>query len=134
MTSPKTALNHINIPVSSVPELTGFFQKVFGFCLVDQRGAGTFSVLTGEDGFILVLSYDKYVGPETYPKLFHIGFLQDSTAAVRQLYQRFHDAGFDAPQPAILTRGGPPAYGFYYSAPGGLIVEASTFAIESEAK
>jgi hypothetical protein len=81
-----------------------------------------------------VLSYDKNVGPETYPKLFHIGFLQESAVAVRQLYQRFHDAGFDAPHPAILTRGGPPAYGFYYSAPGGLIVEVSTFAIESEAK
>jgi len=134
MTTPKTALNHINIPVSHVPELTHFFQQAFGFELVDQRGTGTFSVLRGEDGFILVLSFDKNIGPETYPALFHVGFLQDSTVAVRQLYQRFHDAGFDAPQPAILTRGGPPAYGFYYSAPGGLIVEVSTFAIEQETK
>jgi catechol-2,3-dioxygenase len=130
MTTPKTALNHINIPVSNVPELTSFFQQVFGFRLADQRGAGTFSVLLGEDNFILVLSYDKTVGPKTYPSLFHIGFLQDSTSAVRQLHRRFTEAGFNAPTPAILERGGPRAYGFYYSAPGGLIIEVSTFADE----
>lgn len=131
MTTPKTTLNHINIPVSDVPELTRFFQQTFGFQLVDQRGAGTFSVLRGEDGFILVLSHDKAVGPKTYPALFHVGFLQGSPSAVRQLHQRFTDAGFNAPAPAILERGGPKAYSFYYSAPGGLIVEVSTFAIES---
>jgi catechol-2,3-dioxygenase len=134
MATLNTTLNHINIPVSHVTELTHFFQQAFGFQLVDRRGAGTFSVLRGEDGFILVLSFDKNVHAETYPALFHIGFLQESTSAVRQLYQHFHDAGFDAPQPAVLTRGGPPAYGFYYSTPGGLIVEVSTFAIEPETK
>ena len=131
MTQFKSLLNHINIPVYNVPELTRFFQQVFGFRLVDQRGAGTFSVLVGEDNFNLVLSHDKTVGPDTYPKLFHIGFLQESASSVQELYQRFHEAGFDAPAPVILTRGGPPAYGFYYSAPG-VIVEVSTFAIEPE--
>jgi catechol 2,3-dioxygenase-like lactoylglutathione lyase family enzyme len=128
----KTALNHINIPVSDVPELTRFFQQAFGFRLAGQRGAGTFSVLIGEDGFLLVLSYDKNVNPKTYPALFHIGFLQDSAAAVRQLHQRITDAGFEPPVPAILTRGGPRAYGFYHPAPGGVLVEVSTFAIEPD--
>jgi catechol-2,3-dioxygenase len=128
MTQPKTALNHINIPVFDVPELTRFFQQGFGFRLADQRGAGTFSVLQGENGFILVLSHDKNVGPKTYPALFHIGFLQDSGDAVRQLHQRLREIGFEAPAPAILERGGPKAYGFYYSAPGGIVVEVSTFA------
>jgi catechol 2,3-dioxygenase-like lactoylglutathione lyase family enzyme len=130
MTQPKTALNHINIPVFDVPEFTRFFQQAFGFRLTDQRGAGTFSVLQGEDGFILVLSHDKHVDSKTYPALFHIGFLQESTDAVHQLHQRLLDAGFEAPNPAKLERGGPRAYGFYYSAPGGVVVEVSTFADE----
>ena len=133
MPQPKTALNHINIPVFDVPELTRFFQQAFGFRLVDQRGAGTFSVLVGEDNFNLVLSHDKVIGPETYPKLFHIGFLQDSKAAVHQLHQRLLDAGFNAPIPATLERGGPKAYGFYYRVPGGVMIEVSTFADEPAA-
>jgi len=131
MTKLNTRLNHINLPVSDVPELTRFFQQAFGFRLVDQRGSGKFSVLVGDDGFILVLSYDKTVGPKTYPGLFHVGFLVDSTIAVRQQHQRLADAGFDAPTPAILERGGPKAYGFYYPAPGGVVVEVSAFADES---
>jgi catechol 2,3-dioxygenase-like lactoylglutathione lyase family enzyme len=130
MTKFNTRLNHINLPVSDVPALTRFFQQAFGFRLADQRGAGTFSVLQGEDGFILVLSHDKHVDSKTYPALFHVGFLQESTDAVRQLYQRFLDAGFQAPSPAKLERGGPRAFGFYYSAPGGVVVEVSTFAEE----
>jgi catechol 2,3-dioxygenase-like lactoylglutathione lyase family enzyme len=126
----KFSLNHINIPVFDVPELTRFFQQAFGFRLVDQRGAGTFSVLIGKDNFNLVLSHDKVVGPETYSKLFHIGFLQDSTAAVHELHQRLLDAGFNPPTPAILERGGPKAFGFYYRAPGGVMIEVSTFADE----
>jgi catechol 2,3-dioxygenase-like lactoylglutathione lyase family enzyme len=125
-----TRLNHINLPVSNVPELTRFFQQAFGFRLADQSGAGTFSVLLGDDGFNLVLSHDKIGGPKAYPGFFHVGFLVDSTSAVRQQHQRITDAGFDPPIPAILERGGPKAYGFYHSAPGGVIVEVSTFAEE----
>lgn len=84
MTKLDTRLNHINLPVSDVPELTRFFQQAFGFCLADQRDDGKFSVLQGDDGFILVISYDKTVGLKTYPGLFHVGFLVDSTIAVRQ--------------------------------------------------
>ena len=130
MTKLNTRLNHINLPVSDVPELTRFFQQSFGFRLTHQRDDGKFSVLEGDDGFILVLSYDKTVGPQTYPGLFHVGFLVDSTIAVRQQHQRLADAGFDAPTPVVLERGGPRAYGFYYPAPCGVVVEVSTFADE----
>lgn len=130
MTKLNTRLNHINLPVSDVPELTRFFQQSFGFRLIDQRNDGKFSVLQGDDGFILVISYYKAVGLKTYPGFFHVGFLVDSTIAVRQQHQRLADAGFDAPTPAILERGGPKAYGFYYSAPGGVVVEVSAFADE----
>jgi len=121
-----TRLNHVNLAVSNVPELTRFFQQAFGFRLVAQRGVGTFSVLVGDDGFALVLSHDKSVDQDTYPKLFHVGFLVASAEEVRQQHQRITDAGFDAPVPAILRRGGSPTYGFYCHAPGGVMVEVSS--------
>jgi hypothetical protein len=34
-----------------------------------------------------------------------------------------------APKPAKLQCGGPPTYGFYYDAPGGVMVEVSTMNI-----
>jgi catechol 2,3-dioxygenase-like lactoylglutathione lyase family enzyme len=125
MTSFKTTLNHINLAVSDVPELTRFFQQAFGFHLVAQRGTGTFSVLAGDDGFTLVLSHDKSLGPRPYPGLFHVGFLVASTQDVHQQHQRITRAGFEAPVPALLQRGGPKAYGFYCYAPGGVMVEVS---------
>jgi len=39
-----------------------------------------------------------------------------------------------APKPAKLQRGGPPTYGFYYDAPGGVTVEVSTMTIAEPAK
>ena len=121
-------LNHINLAVFDVPALTRFFQQGFGFELMSQRGAGKMSLLRGQDGFILVLMHDKTTGPETYPKLFHVGFLVSMTAEVRQYYHRLVTAGFEVPEPAILERGGPKAFGFYCHAPGGVLVEVSAFA------
>jgi hypothetical protein len=40
---------------------------------------------------------------------------------------------YTAPKPAKLQRGGPAAYGFYYKAPGGVLVEVSTMNIAEPA-
>jgi catechol-2,3-dioxygenase len=121
-----TKLNHINLAVSDVPELTRFFQAGFGFRVTEQRGTGKFAVLLGEDGFALILMHDKKVASDTYPALFHIGFLLPSEEEVKQHYARVVNAGFDAPAPAILERGGGKTFGFYCHAPGGVLVEVST--------
>jgi catechol 2,3-dioxygenase-like lactoylglutathione lyase family enzyme len=120
-----TKLNHINLAVSNVPELTRFFQSAFGFHLTDQRGTGKFAVLVGDDGFALVLSYDKNASAKPYPGLFHVGFLFATEDEVNRYHQRIVEAGFDAPIPAILQRGGPKTFGFYCNAPGGVTVEVS---------
>jgi catechol 2,3-dioxygenase-like lactoylglutathione lyase family enzyme len=120
-----TELNHINLAVSDVPELARFFQTGFGFRLAEQRGTGKFAVLLGEDGFALVLTHDKRVTSSTYPALFHVGFLLTSEEEVQQHHARIVDAGFDAPVPAILERGGARTFGFYCHAPGGVMVEVS---------
>ena len=120
-----TRLNHTNLAVSDVPELTRFFVDVFGFRVVEQRGAGKFSVMLGEDGFALILMHDKNVTETTYPALFHIGFLQDSVKAVEEMHARIVSAGFETPAPELINRGGPKTFGFYCKAPGGVLVEVS---------
>ncbi len=119
-----TQLNHINLGVSNVPELTRFFQEGFGFRVEETRGMGKFAVLLGEDGFVLILMHDKNVTADTYPALFHVGFLVDSYQAVRERHQRIIEAGFEAPTPAILQRGGSKTFGFY-AKPLGVMVEVS---------
>jgi catechol-2,3-dioxygenase len=123
-----TTLNHINLAVSDVPELTRFFKTCFGFHLAEQRGTGKFAVLLGEDGFALILMHHKNVTSDSYPGLFHIGFLVRSVQEVEQHYARIVAAGFDAPAPAVLDRGGPKTFGFYCHAPGGVTVEISASA------
>jgi catechol-2,3-dioxygenase len=120
-----TRLNHINLAVSNVPELTRFFQLGFGFRVGEQRGSGKFAILLGEEGYILTLMHDKRVTATTYPALFHVGFLVDSEQEVRQHHTRIIEAGFEAPAPGILERGGPKTFGFYCHAPGGVMVEVS---------
>jgi catechol-2,3-dioxygenase len=120
-----TKLNHINLAVFDVPELSRFFQVAFGFRVVEERGSGKFAVLLGEDGFALILMHDKKVTSSTYPAPFHIGFLLASEEEVKQHHAHIIDAGFDAPAPDILERGGAKTFGFYCHAPGGVMVEVS---------
>ena len=120
-----TRLNHINLAVSDVPQLTRFFEVGFGFRVAEQRGLGKFAVLLGEEGFALILMHDKKVTATTYPALFHVGFLLGSEQDVKQHHARITEAGFEAPVPAILERGGDKTFGFYCHAPGGVMVEVS---------
>src|SRR3984885_15925550 len=70
---------------------------------------------------------DKHMTPEQgYPGLFHVGFLQPTQDAVDQVHEALNARNYMAPKPARLQRGGPPTYGFYYDAPGGVLVEVST--------
>jgi catechol 2,3-dioxygenase-like lactoylglutathione lyase family enzyme len=123
-----TRLNHINLAVPDVPELTRFFVEAFDFRVVERRGTGKFAVLAGRDGFALILMHDKNVTETTYPALFHVGFLQDSIGAVEELHGRIINAGFETPAPGLINRGGPKTFGFYCKAPGGVLVEVSAAA------
>ncbi len=50
--------------------------------------------------------HDKNVTATPYPAQFHVGFLVDSTEKVNHHHARIIEAGFDAPTPAIIKRGG----------------------------
>jgi catechol-2,3-dioxygenase len=126
-------LNHTNLTTYDVPALAGFFTSVFNFQVVNER-AGKFAVLTNGDGFVLTLMYDKRMTPEQgYPGLFHVGFLQPTQQAVDQVYEVLSSRKYEAPKPGKLQRGGPPTYGFYCNAPGGVLVEVSSMNIQREA-
>jgi catechol-2,3-dioxygenase len=122
------SLNHANLTTYDVPALTEFFQNIFGLQVIDQRGA-SLAVLRDTSGFLLTLMRDKAMTPDHgYPGFFHVGFLQPTQAAVDAQYEALAKANYAAPKPATLQRGGPPTYGFYCQAPGGVTVEVSTMA------
>jgi hypothetical protein len=117
----------------NVPALTEFFCSVFGFQLMEKR-ADKLSVLRNAEGFLLTLMYDKRMTPEQgYPGMFHVGFLQPTQHAVDLMHDDLSVRNYMAPKPANLQRGGPPTYGFYYDAPGGVTVEVSTMNIAEPA-
>ncbi|MEK6399108.1 MAG: VOC family protein [Terriglobus sp.] len=119
-------LNHANLTTYDVPALQAFLESIFGLRTLETR-AGKFAVMQDAKGFILALMFDKNMTPDRgYPGFFHVGFLQGTLREVNERYDAVAAAGFAAPAPALLKRGGPPAYGFYVNAPGGVTVEVST--------
>jgi catechol-2,3-dioxygenase len=119
-------LNHANLTTYDVPALQSFLENIFGLRTLDTR-SGKFAVMQDAKGFLLALMFDKNMTPDRgYPGFFHVGFLQGTLKEVNERYAAIAEAGFIAPEPALLKRGGPPAYGFYVNAPGGVTVEVST--------
>jgi catechol-2,3-dioxygenase len=128
-----TTLNHTNLTSYNVPALKEFFCSAFAFQVVHERG-DKFAVLRNSEGFLLTLMYDKCMTPEQgYPGLFHVGFLQPTQHDVDLMHEALRTLDPMAPNPAKLQRGGPAAYGFYYNAPGGVLVEVSTMNIAEPA-
>jgi catechol-2,3-dioxygenase len=122
-------LNHTNLTTYDVPALTEFFRSVFDFQVMHKR-SDKLVVLRNSDGFVLTLMYDKHMTPQQgYPGLFHVGFLQPTQDAVDLMHDALVARNYTAPKPGKLQRGGPEAYGFYYDAPGGVLVEVSTMNI-----
>ncbi|SDF89160.1 VOC family protein [Terriglobus roseus] len=119
-------LNHANLTTYDVPALQAFLERIFGLRTLETR-AGKFAILQDAQGFLLALMFDKNMTPEHgCPGFFHVGFLQDTPRAVDERHTAIAQEGLAAPEPAMLQRGGPPTYGFYVNAPGGVTVEVST--------
>jgi lactoylglutathione lyase len=79
------------------------------------------AVLLDESGASLVLSNLDRSGAHEYPKDFHIGFIQENVAQVEAVHKRLRDAGH-VDQPPKAMHG---SWGFYFHAPGGILVEVS---------
>ena len=113
-------LNHLNIGVPDLDEASTFLTTHFGLKEV-HRQKDFIAILLDETGFVLAVSREA---EPKYPKLFHLGFLQDTREQVDALFERFQALG--------LVRGEGPrpvhgSYGFYFHALGGVMFEVSAF-------
>jgi catechol 2,3-dioxygenase-like lactoylglutathione lyase family enzyme len=116
-------LNHINLAVANVEETASFFEKFFQFRRLETKG-GVLIVLSDEAGFILILShFDASENPQ-YPRDFHIGFIRDTRQQVNEVFESLKSAGIEA-NPPRHAHGG---WGFYIHAPGGILVEVTSYA------
>ncbi|PTA68011.1 VOC family protein [Deinococcus arcticus] len=115
-------LNHINLGVKDVPQAVAIFQRHFGL-----RPAGDGMPINDQMAFLrddvgALLSMFRVEDPQ-YPRVFHIGFLQDSPEQVRAIYQQLTDSGFQIPAPSEnhgrLT--------FYFNTPFGVVIEVESF-------
>jgi catechol 2,3-dioxygenase-like lactoylglutathione lyase family enzyme len=113
-------LNHIDLQVSDVPHSAEFYCERFGMSVVSNPNSPALQVLSDGAGFVLVLQRAEEPGV-TYPKGFHVGFLVDSEAQVRELHARAREAGAEVSDVIVNGRGTLT----YFTAPDGYVVEVS---------
>ena len=93
-------------------------EKYFGFnCMAEPTDANV--VLTDNAGLVLTISNFDHADQVTYPKWFHVGFMQDSDDKVDDIYDRLKAAGMHPGKPQDMHG----ARTFYFTAPGGFTVE-----------
>lgn len=112
--------NHLNLPVPDLDEAVEFLTTHFGMREVGRR-KDFLAVLLDEAGFVLAVSKDASPG---YPKIFHVGFLQESKEDVETVYQRLTNAGVKVKGTPGPVHG---SYGFYFTALGGVMFEVSAY-------
>jgi catechol 2,3-dioxygenase-like lactoylglutathione lyase family enzyme len=119
-------LNHLNLCVLNLDEARRFFEDLFDFEFVDQKGDAVL-VMSDREGFTLVISDPIKFGGDgaTYPEGFHVGFLLDTSEQVDATYSRLVEAGIKVAKPPRDMRA---SYGFYFTALGGVMFEVSSSA------
>lgn len=92
-------INHLNLSVPDVPQTARFFAEFFGLHLTEQKGRDTLAVLYDDAGFSLILSnFDRKIIP-SYPRDFHLGFIQEDQEQVRAIHARLQAAGYTLKPP-----------------------------------
>jgi catechol 2,3-dioxygenase-like lactoylglutathione lyase family enzyme len=119
-------LNHLNFPVTDVAQTKAFFEKHFNFTCSEVKG-NMMAILEGENGFVLTLMSTDFNrnGNSTYPDAFHMGFLVNDRDKVHTIWQNLRNDGVVLEQEPHTMRG---VYGFYFHAPGNILMEVSTTA------
>jgi catechol 2,3-dioxygenase-like lactoylglutathione lyase family enzyme len=118
-------LNHLNLPVTDVAVSRAFFEKHFNFNCVDVKGNDMLAVLQGANGFVLTLmshAFNKN-GHAAWPDAFHFGFLVSDRQQVNDIWQQLKNDGITLDQEPHNMRG---VFGFYFQAPGNILMEVST--------
>jgi len=114
-------LNHLHLAVDDVPAAREFLERYFGLRpagLREAEGHKNFDMLADDDGLVLTLIGVGRDNTVSYPKTFHIGFIQPSEADVDEINRRLREDGFEVEEPS-QQRGG---WAFSLQAPGGFKV------------
>lgn len=110
-------LNHINLGVSDVAQAVDIFGQFFGLVPAQDMPVNDQMAFLKDDVGSLISLFR--VPTPSYPKVFHIGFLQDTPEQVREVYGQLMAAGFQIPPPSEnhgrLT--------FYFQSPFGVLIE-----------
>jgi catechol 2,3-dioxygenase-like lactoylglutathione lyase family enzyme len=114
-------LKHANLVMPDVAASAQFFQRFFGFDIVDKRGADVLAVMRGQDD----LMKSKKSDPDRYPQTFHVGFYFDSAELVNAKRAELVAAGLSPGEVETTNRGGAVTT-FYCVCPGGITVEVCT--------
>jgi catechol 2,3-dioxygenase-like lactoylglutathione lyase family enzyme len=123
-------LNHLHLTVDDVPATRSFLERHFGL-RPSGEGHKNFAMLLDDDGLVLTLIGVGRSNTVTYPKTFHIGFIQPSEVQVDEINRRLKGDGVDVEAPTH-QRG---AWAFSFQAPGGLriVVRSETVLQANEA-
>jgi len=113
-------LNHLHIHARDVATSREFYERYFGFEKAFEHGDGVF--LTDRSGFLLAI--DPAAESFTFPGWFHLGFMQDTPDAVRELHGRMCADGVPIARDLVDLDG---AVVFYAEDPAGTRVEVSWY-------
>jgi lactoylglutathione lyase len=105
-------LNHVNLTVTEVPQTRRLFETYFGLKGLEEGGSDDFDVMFDDGGSAITLMKRDEA---SYPKTFHVGFMQESEERVNEINRRLKDDGFDVNPPRKFHG----AWTFYFRAPGG---------------
>lgn len=109
-------LNHLNLTVTDVPGTRRLFETYFGLTGLEQGSSETFDAVFDDDGSVITLMKGAEA---SYPKTFHVGFIQESEERVNEINRRLKGDGFDVKPPKRFHG----AWTFYFRAPGGFMIE-----------
>ena len=112
-------LNHLDLQVLDVQSSARFFERYFGLAVRSNPSSPALLILTDSNGFVLVLQRAQL--PPPYPAGFHVGFLVDDVARVRDLHARAVADGLQVSEVIVNGRGTM----IYLTAPEGYYVEVS---------
>ena len=114
-------INHINLTVNNVEAARHFLEKYFGLVsIAGTKNEDTFIGMHDEDGFTLTLMEVKKESQVSYPKTFHIGFLNQGKEKTNELYQQLKQDGFDVKPPGHYRENE-----FYFYTPFGFTIQVS---------
>jgi len=114
-------LNHLNLCVDNLADAREFFERLFDFQFVEQKG-DALAVMTDRQGFTLVLSRLANATPISYPKGFHVGFIVETPGHVDDMYKRLAAADVRLDHEPRKARG---SYAFYFTALNSILFEVS---------